>query len=361
MEFLMNTILAIGAHYDDIEIGVAGTLYKYALNGHKVYFAITNSDEFRTGSPDDRYREQIQSLKLFGLSANDLMVYRCEDDESDIIGHLDNVKADILFCPFECDTHQSHRRCSIIGQAVGRSKNITTFFYAGGSTYNFDPNVYNIIDFDKKSEILKCFSSQIAANAIRLDTIEKREAYWGTIISNSICYAEGFIVSENEDGNMKTGKMCMNDECAEKVLSLAKKAKVILEWGSGGSTVAMSRVMGADAVLYSYEHDGSFYKTVSSEIDKTKQVFYVKASSERDYVYGPSKDIHYSFILVDGIFRQECLKYARETLSWDILLLHDAERERYKSWMNEFSEDKYRKSFVRNLWICEASPMKKLL
>jgi hypothetical protein len=40
-------------------------------------------------------------------------------------------------------------------------------------------------------------------------------------------------------------------------------------------------------------------------------------------------------------------------MSWDIVLLHDAERDRYKSEMLKFSEDKYNTYFIKNLWVCE--------
>ena len=36
-------ILAIGAHPDDIEVNCAGTLAKYAAQGHKVFIATSTS------------------------------------------------------------------------------------------------------------------------------------------------------------------------------------------------------------------------------------------------------------------------------------------------------------------------------
>ncbi len=143
----------------------------------------------------------------------------------------------------------------------------------------------------------------------------------------------------------------MHNECASKLLDLAKTAHTILEWGSGGSTVAMSKVMCSGAVLYSHEHDKRFYNMIKHKLDKDKVVYTLTKSAE--YVCKPLSNIHYSFILVDGIMREECLKQVRNNLSWDLLLLHDAEREEYKSWMDKFDDKKYKKSFVRNLWMCK--------
>ena len=60
----MKTILAIGAHYDDIEIGCGGTLLKHAGNGDKIFFGITSSDETRTGDVLARYNEQLESRSI---------------------------------------------------------------------------------------------------------------------------------------------------------------------------------------------------------------------------------------------------------------------------------------------------------
>lgn len=149
-----------------------------------------------------------------------------------------------------------------------------------------------------------------------------------------------------------TDRPDMNVKCADKLLELAASAHTMLEWGSGGSTIAISKVMRSDAVLYSYEDNKTCYGIVGPQIDKRK-VVYVYAPEEGIYINGPLHNIHYSFILVDGVYRQECMERARLELSWDMLLLHDADRERYKPWMDKFSDDEYEKSCIINLWICE--------
>jgi len=189
-------IVAIGSHYDDIEIGCAGTLSKHIEKGDYVRFIILNIDEHLTGDPNTRKEEQNSSLKL--ISNNNfknlyMKEFFSSDNDKSIINYTDSEFPDILFVPWEFDTHQDHRRASIIGQAVGRKRPITTYFYSSGSTYNFNPNIFNPIDFSKKKEILKCFKSQVECEAINIDIIEKREAFWGSIISTENIHAEGFI------------------------------------------------------------------------------------------------------------------------------------------------------------------------
>jgi len=150
---------------------------------------------------------------------------------------------------------------------------------------------------------------------------------------------------------MKLEKPDMNPKCADKLFELARDAYTILEWGSGGSTIAMSKIMMGGALIYSVEHDKVFYDMVRGRLGSAN-VKYMFKPDKNNYVNDPPSDIHYSFVLVDGVHRKECLERAREELSWDRLLLHDAERERYKPWMYEFG-DNFSSYFVKNLWICE--------
>lgn len=193
----MKTILAIGAHYDDIEIGCGGTLLKHSLNGDRVILAITSCDESLTGEPRIRFKEQEESLNKFGLSTNSecLSLSLIGEDIPGIIGELDKFKPDIIFVQHDKDTHQDHVKASIIGKAVGRKRNITTFFYDSGSTYEFQPNIFSVIDFVFKYDLLKCFKSQIDCKAINIDIVKKKNAYWASLISNDPdAFAEGFIV-----------------------------------------------------------------------------------------------------------------------------------------------------------------------
>ena len=193
-------ILALGAHYDDIEIGVVGTLAQHLKHGHEIIYAITNSDEEATGTPHSRLNEQLESLKLLDktlkTSAN-FHTFQKKDDIEEIIKALDYLKFNVLFIPWEFDTHQAHRNASYIGQAVGRKRNITTYFYSSGSTYDFYPTTFNPIDFNFKKKILNCFKSQIKCRAINIDIIEKRESYWASTISNEVSHAEGFIARKS--------------------------------------------------------------------------------------------------------------------------------------------------------------------
>jgi LmbE family N-acetylglucosaminyl deacetylase len=187
-------ILAIGAHFDDIEIGVGGTLIKHIDNGDTVYLAITEWDEHRTGDPDIRMNEQRRALKVLNIPEKNLLVFKTEMYEYDIVGILDQINPTTIYTMYAHDTHQAHRKASSIGQAVGRKLTSQVVFYNSGTSVDFSPNVFSIIDFETKQDILKCFESQINLKAVNIDFIKRRESYWASLITDKQVYAEGFVI-----------------------------------------------------------------------------------------------------------------------------------------------------------------------
>jgi LmbE family N-acetylglucosaminyl deacetylase len=188
-------ILAIGAHYDDIEIGCGGTLLKHIANGDELLLGVTSSDEHRTGDVKVRYAEQLASAEQLMLDEWDIHRFSYHDEVHDIVGILDKISPDILFVHHEFDTHQDHRRASFIGQAVGRKRNTTTLFYDSGSSYDFYPTVFSMIDYKKKDKLMRNFITQITMGAVNLDIIKKKSEYLATLLTNEPAqYAEGFVV-----------------------------------------------------------------------------------------------------------------------------------------------------------------------
>lgn len=188
-------VLATGAHFDDVEMGIGGTLLKHVERGDEVYIAILDSDEFRTGDPTVRIYEQHAAMKLLNIPGGNLKVFKSTDEEFWIISKLDEIKADIIYTPYEKDTHGAHRRCSKVAQSVGRKKHISTIFYYCGSSIEFHPNLFSIIDFEKKLELINCHKTQVDCGALKLNIRKKMEAYWAALVSiDDDCYAEGLII-----------------------------------------------------------------------------------------------------------------------------------------------------------------------
>jgi LmbE family N-acetylglucosaminyl deacetylase len=195
----MKTILFIGSHFDDVEIGCAGIMRDQIINGDEIYISVLDANEGRTGSPEDRFKEQCESMDLLKLDLSNLILFNGERLHTidGIINRLDKFKPDIIYIPWEKDTHQSHRRCFEVGQSIGRKRNITTLMYHCGSSIDFNPNLFYIIDWEKKIEILNCFRTQIDCESINIDIIKAQERYFATLISDKEDeYAEGFVVKK---------------------------------------------------------------------------------------------------------------------------------------------------------------------
>ena len=195
---MKKRILALGAHYDDIEIGVAGTLLKHIERGDDIFFAVTVANDFRGGDAARRYHEQLKSLKLFRLSKENLRLFDQDDPIDDTVCNLDRINPDTIYTMFEFGTHQQHRQCSYIGQAVGRKLSTQVIFYNSGSSYDFNPNTFSFIDVWKKNKILSCFESQIKRNTINLDIIRRRDSNWASLMTEEKKIAEGFIIKKME-------------------------------------------------------------------------------------------------------------------------------------------------------------------
>ena len=188
-------IAAIGAHFDDVEIGCGGTLQKHVKNGDEVYIVVTSADEFRTGLPETRMKEQLEAMKLLSLPRSRLITFSRDLPIEHIVSNLDKFQFELVFAHYQEDTHQDHRRSSCIAQSVSRKRTTTIIFYESGSSLRFQPNIFSIIDFDFKLKLLESYKSQIDRQSINIDIIRKKNHYLGSLVSDDVdTYAEGFVV-----------------------------------------------------------------------------------------------------------------------------------------------------------------------
>ncbi len=191
---MSQDILAIGAHYDDVEMGCGGTLMKHSRIGDNVIVAITSSDDPLAGDVEVRLEEQEKSNEITGFKC---MRFERSESIEYIVGILDMLKVDILFYMYDKDTHQDHIRAHRIGAAVSRKKLITSYVYDGGSSYEFYPNIFSLIEFSEKENLIQCFKSQISRGTIKIDIIKKKEMYWASLVSSvPEAHAEGFLAKK---------------------------------------------------------------------------------------------------------------------------------------------------------------------
>lgn len=166
-------ILAVGAHLDDIEIAVGGTLAKAIENGHEVKTLImsksgyTNKDGEVQRSDEDAVAEGTKALQTLGITDIEILDFPTKDIpfESDVVTAIDRCISDygpdIIFTHHPFDTHQAHVGVSNATIAAARRKN-TVFFYepispSGRSYVAFRPQLYVEIGgtIDKKIASLR--------------------------------------------------------------------------------------------------------------------------------------------------------------------------------------------------------------
>ena len=104
----------------------------------------------------------------------------------------------------------------------------------------------------------------------------------------------------------------------------------VLEWGSGRSTKYFPEFLQENNIEYTWhamEHDKGWYDHVKDFNTKGVELTFGDKDSD-DYLKPEGK---YDVIYVDGRNRVKCLQYAKEILKpGGFVLLHDAQRERYK-------------------------------
>jgi LmbE family N-acetylglucosaminyl deacetylase len=159
-------ILAIGAHPDDIEFGCAGTLFKYAQCGHRVYMMIAT--EGGMGGDNGTRRREAEAAargigvrKIFWCNYRDTEVSPGKDLIGDIERSIRLVLPAFIFVHHREDTHQDHR--ALAEATISATRYVrNVLFYEGPTTVNFQPNVFVDISnlLDQKLSFLAAHASQ---------------------------------------------------------------------------------------------------------------------------------------------------------------------------------------------------------
>src|SRR5205085_571060 len=192
---MSKTILAIGAHPDDIEFSCTGTLLKLREQGYEIYYVIATNGEngFKIDHKPKkqriqiRYNEQLNSAKIldvkeiFFLNYQDGFLAYTDMLREKLVKIIKKIKPEIIFTfdPANRDfesinlNHRDHRN---IGEAVfdavfaarnrymypGEPHGISWFYFFGTNPKlaNHYENITKYID--KKLEILREHTSQFS-------------------------------------------------------------------------------------------------------------------------------------------------------------------------------------------------------
>jgi len=123
-------ILAFGAHPDDVEIGMAGTIAKQVQAGGRVGICdLTEAEMSSNGTVERRRREAAEAAAVLGLSARSCLglpdrgLSLSEAHIAAIVKEIRTHRPRMVFAPYWEDRHPDHIACSrLVEEAVFNAK-----------------------------------------------------------------------------------------------------------------------------------------------------------------------------------------------------------------------------------------------
>jgi N-acetylglucosamine malate deacetylase 1 len=199
-------VIAFGAHPDDVEIGMGGTVAKLTGMGYDVRLVIATLPNFvKTDTKEERKQESIMSAKVMGCKTPEFLDLSPEEIVfnrkfvTQISKKIQELNPEAIFTQWIGDTHQDHQSLTRAVVAAARDSN-DVFMYettipGGISEHAFRPQLY--VDVTETLEIkrnaLDCFDSQkIRCGPLWIDSLVGRCSYRGYQMNAK--YAEAFEV-----------------------------------------------------------------------------------------------------------------------------------------------------------------------
>ena len=214
-------IACIGAHPDDVDLAMGGTVIRLLSRGHSVLiYDLSNGEPTPFGSIECRKRESETAARIMGVSRKTLELenrYILDTIEARkmLAGEFRSFQPDVLFTHYPYDAHPDHTSsCSLVEASKFYSKLTKSdisgdpfftkkvFYYFPNHihlnlTPDFCVDVSN--EMSKKVEALNAYESQFIkkGNGAMIEEIRTINAYFGIRIGKK--YAEPFFSRESLD------------------------------------------------------------------------------------------------------------------------------------------------------------------
>ncbi|KON87255.1 deacetylase [Sporosarcina globispora] len=218
-------ILAFGAHADDVEIGMGGTIAKFASMGKRIGICdLTRAELSSNGTVETRIEESLKAAGILGaavrenLDLPDRGLYYNQEYIEKIAEMIRKYRPALVFAPYMEDRHPDHGHCARLVEEAVFSAGIKRYETVGNlpphkvkSLHFYMINGFHKPDFliditsfmDKKIAGLESYQSQFTRSTGSFDTplvngyiesVEARESLFGK--QAGIQYAEGFKVNK---------------------------------------------------------------------------------------------------------------------------------------------------------------------
>ncbi len=162
-----EVVLAVGAHPDDVEIGIGGILLRHAAQGHKVTVLTLTGGEMG-GLTAERAAEsqraaELLSAKLIHAALTDTSVSEGGATIRTILEVVKDIRPSTVYTHTIRDVHQDHRNVHSATLVAARGIPHVFCYQAPSSTVEFKPTRFVGIDefLESKIEVIQAYTSQV--------------------------------------------------------------------------------------------------------------------------------------------------------------------------------------------------------
>jgi LmbE family N-acetylglucosaminyl deacetylase/CheY-like chemotaxis protein len=199
-----ETVLAIGAHPDDVEIGCGGVLLRHSGVGHDVHLLTLTSGE-AGGEPEVRAAEssiaaEVMAAELHMLDLDDTAISETAATVKAISEVIERVRPTTIYTHSLRDVHQDHRAAHNASLVAARRVPRIYAFQTPSTTVEFRPSRFISIDdvLERKLEAIGAFESQTGVRSyLAPDLLNATARYWGRFATS--LYAEPLEVIREGD------------------------------------------------------------------------------------------------------------------------------------------------------------------
>jgi LmbE family N-acetylglucosaminyl deacetylase len=194
----MRSVLAIGAHPDDIELGCGGALAAHRAAGDPVTMLVVTGGQNGPGSTAGRRAEaEAAARNLDCLLQWGRLVDCAVTADAPTIALIEkairDVDADVIYVHAPDDSHQDHRAVTAATLSAARHGR-RILHYRSPSTTRFEPTVFVDISahLDRKIDALSCHRSQVENSAmVDPEVVAASARHFGA--QARVRYAEAFM------------------------------------------------------------------------------------------------------------------------------------------------------------------------
>lgn len=213
----MASILVVGPHPDDQELGMGGSIALLASQGHKVHLVdMTNGEPTPLGSVEKRAKEAAEAARILGVGRTlvglpNRQVVHSIEARHQLAAIYRIHRPDWIFLPFPIDAHPDHVAVTRIGEDARFDAKLTkstipgepwypkriSYYFCTHLRMNFQPNFCLDISrhIETKMSAIRAYESQfVANNSPVVEMVHTMARFYGGRIGTE--YAEPFFTYE---------------------------------------------------------------------------------------------------------------------------------------------------------------------